>query len=298
MNLLGKIFVVLIFVMSLMFMTMALMVFATHKNWKEEVARTAAEAQQTGQPVGWKARYEQLVAQNQKLQADHLALQKEVVAERTAKAEALAKLQTELSERQKELATAQEQLTQQGAQLAAAVATLKTQEENVNVATAQVQKLTEDIKTQIAMADDLFKKSLELANQLNQANVQLPELKERNEQLAQMLANARLLLSQVGMTLEDPIDRRPPPLEANIEAVSARGDVEVAAGTHDGIRVGHELDVIRDSRFKGRIKITNVTEDRAIGRIMPEFTDQRITRGDTATTKLRALQVKANANPL
>ncbi|MEX2141802.1 MAG: hypothetical protein WD894_21230 [Pirellulales bacterium] len=288
MNLLGKIFVVLIFVMSLMFMTMALMVYATHRNWKQEVARTAAEAQQTGQPVGWKARYEQLVAQNQKLSADHLALQKEVVAERTAKAEALAKLQTELSERRQELAAAQDQLTQRGDQLAHAVATLRTQEENVNVATTQVQKLTEDIKTQIAMVDDLFKKSLQLANQLMQANTELPDLRERNDQLAQMLANARLLLSQVGMTLEDPLDLRPPPLDANVEDVGRDG-VEIAAGSHDGIRVGHVLDVIRDSRFVGKIQITNVEKDRAIGRVMSEHSVQQIKRGDTATSKLSRL---------
>jgi hypothetical protein len=281
MNLLGKIFVVLILIMSLMFMTMALMVFATHKNWKEEISRT--------EPPGWKTRYEQLVQQNQKLSADHQALQKEVVAERTAKAEALAKMQTELSERQQELTNATTQLAQQGQQLAAAVAALQTQEQNVNAATAQVQKLTEDIKAQVALADQLFQKSLVLANELNQANVQLPELKERNEQLAQMLANARLLLSQVGMTLEDPIDLRPPPLEANVENVNARGEVEIAVGSHDGIRVGHELDVLGKTGFLGRIKITNVTQDRAIGRVMPEYSRQRISRGDTATTKLRAL---------
>jgi hypothetical protein len=290
MNLLGKIFVVLILVMSLMFMTMAMMVFATHKNWKQEVVRTVTEAQQTGQPVGWKARYEQLVAQNQKLAADHLALQKEVVAERTAKAEALAKLQTELSEREQQLATARDQLKQQGDQLNAAVATLKTQEENVNAATQQVQKLTEDIKTQIAMADDLFKKSLVLANELNQANTELPNLRERNQQLADMLAKARLLFSQLGMTLEDPIDGRPPPLDANVEGVSSEG-VEIAAGSHDGIRVGHVLDVISNSngRLIGRIQITNVEKDRAIGRVMPEYTDRRISRGDTATSKLSRL---------
>ena len=37
MNLLGKIFVVLIIVMSLVFMTLALAVYATHKNWKDIV---------------------------------------------------------------------------------------------------------------------------------------------------------------------------------------------------------------------------------------------------------------------
>ena len=39
MNLVGKIFVVLIFVMSLVFMAFAMAVYATHRNWREEVTR-------------------------------------------------------------------------------------------------------------------------------------------------------------------------------------------------------------------------------------------------------------------
>ena len=37
MNLVGKIFVVLIFVASIVFMTMGMMVYATHVNWAEAV---------------------------------------------------------------------------------------------------------------------------------------------------------------------------------------------------------------------------------------------------------------------
>ena len=41
MNLVGKIFVVLIFVMSVVFMAFAMAVYATHKNWREVVAALA-----------------------------------------------------------------------------------------------------------------------------------------------------------------------------------------------------------------------------------------------------------------
>ena len=40
MNLVGKILVVLILVMSLVWMSWAVMVYATHQNWKEEITRT------------------------------------------------------------------------------------------------------------------------------------------------------------------------------------------------------------------------------------------------------------------
>jgi len=288
MNLFGKILVFLILIMSVMFMAMALIVYATHKNWKEEITRTPAEAV-AGQSVGWKAKWEQLVAQNQKLTTQNESLQKAVVAERTAKAEALAKMQTELSARLGELGEVQKQLVQRGEQLNAATATLKTQDENVNIATGQVQKLTQDINTQIARVTELFNKSMALNNQLMQANAQLPELREMNDQLAAQNAKARMLLQRSGMTLEDPIDRRPPPLDANVESVSSRGDVEIAAGTHDGIRVGHMLDIVRNGRLVGRIEITDTDEDRAVGRTLREYSIEQIRRGDIATTKLNRL---------
>ena len=43
MNLVGKIFTVLIFVMSLVFMSFAVVVYATHRNWKEVVERPEDE---------------------------------------------------------------------------------------------------------------------------------------------------------------------------------------------------------------------------------------------------------------
>jgi hypothetical protein len=287
MNLFGKILVFLILIMSLVFMTMALIVYATHKNWKEEISRTQAEAG-PGQTVGWKPRWEQLVEQNQKLTTQMESLQKAVVAERTAKAEALAKMQTELSSRLAELTEAQNVLKQRGEQLAQATATLKTQDENVNIATNQVQKLTQDINTQIARVTELFNKSMALNNQLMQANAKLPDLEEMNAQLADQNAKARILLQRFGMNLEDPVDRRPPPLDANVENVGIR-DVEIAAGTDDGVRVGHMLDIVREGRLVGRIEITDADEDRAVGRILREYSVEQIRRGDTATTKLNRL---------
>ena len=175
-----------------------------------------------------------------------------------------------------------------GEQLAQATATLKTQDENVNIATNQVQKLTQDINTQIARVTELFNKSMALNNQLMQANAKLPDLEEMNAQLADQNAKARMLLQRFGMNLEDPVDRRPPPLDANVENVGVR-DVEIAAGTDDGVRVGHMLDIVREGRLVGRIEITDADEDRAVGRILREYSVEQIRRGDTATTKLNRL---------
>ena len=84
------------------------------------------------------------------------------------------------------------------------------------------------------------------------------------------------------------LDRRPPPLDANVENVGVL-DVEIAAGTDDGVRVGHMLDIVREGKLVGRIEITDADEDRAVGRILREYSVDQIRRGDTATTKLNRL---------
>ena len=55
MTLLGKIFTVMIFIMSIVFMSMSLMVFATHKNWR----LAAYNPDSTKGPLGLKQQKDQ-----------------------------------------------------------------------------------------------------------------------------------------------------------------------------------------------------------------------------------------------
>ena len=51
MNLVGKIFVVVILVMSVVFMAFAMAVYATHRNWREVVMRPRSKSARQG-PLG------------------------------------------------------------------------------------------------------------------------------------------------------------------------------------------------------------------------------------------------------
>ena len=78
MNLVGKIFVVVIFVMSLVFMTLAMMVYAMHKNWRDVVVN---EKEEPGKPLGLSRRLQDEQAHNKAL-ADQLdKLKQQVEAE-------------------------------------------------------------------------------------------------------------------------------------------------------------------------------------------------------------------------
>ena len=91
MNLVGKIFVVLILLASTVFMTMGLMVFATHRNWQEEVMAMST----SGGTAGWKERLDTAQKEQARLKADNDKLQTVLDTENKAHLAALAKAETE-----------------------------------------------------------------------------------------------------------------------------------------------------------------------------------------------------------
>ena len=83
MTLVGKIFTVLIFVMSIVFMAFSIMVFATHTNWRERAEKLKGQVTQQ----------EQLVVQ---AKADHDKTKRDLAQEQASRRQALAALQTKL----------------------------------------------------------------------------------------------------------------------------------------------------------------------------------------------------------
>ncbi len=82
MNFIGKIFVVLILVMSVVFMAFAVAVYGTHQNWKEK-------AEQEAQRVA------NLQTTLQEREDEKDQLQKDLDQEKLARKDALAKVETE-----------------------------------------------------------------------------------------------------------------------------------------------------------------------------------------------------------
>ena len=68
MNWLGKVFVVLILLMSIVFMSLAMMVYATHKNWREVIEG----------PNGLAVQLKNEQTENEQLKADYLRRDEEL----------------------------------------------------------------------------------------------------------------------------------------------------------------------------------------------------------------------------
>jgi hypothetical protein len=93
MNWLGKLFVVAIFAMSILFMGFAITVYSSHRNWRDMVTNTTPAP---GKPLGLQRQLSEQQTRNSQLQAQLDAVEKEIAAEAGAHQATLAQLQTEL----------------------------------------------------------------------------------------------------------------------------------------------------------------------------------------------------------
>ncbi len=218
MNLIGKIFIVLIFIMSLMFATFSIMVYTTHVNWRQEILRTPAEVRGAQQP-GYKFQLEQARTENARLNDELASLTNQLNAEKAAKIQALAKSEATIQALSAEKKTIEEQLKAKETELATNTATLQATQTNLSNLTAEVKKLRNDVADSQRETDEQIKKATALTDKLAVATGQLTVLKERNEQLAIDVTKAKQLLPK-GVTLESPVDASTVKVSGQIAAVS------------------------------------------------------------------------------
>jgi multidrug efflux pump subunit AcrA (membrane-fusion protein) len=283
MNLLGKIFVVLIFVMSLVFAAFSIMVYATHTNWRQEIMRTPAEVRGNQQP-GYKHQLEQARAENADLTDQIARLTAQKNAELAAKNQALAKEETMNQTLSKEKATLDEQLKAKDLALAQKSEALRVSSQNEENLTKENKGLRDQIVGVNREIDDHVKKYVAAQDQLTIATGQLTVLKERSEQLAIELTNAKLLLGP-NKTSKDPVDARTIHVAGQVTAVSST-KVELSIGFDDGVRVGQQLDIYRGDKYVGRIKIIDAKPDNAVGSILTEYQQLPIQRGDNVASHI------------
>ncbi len=82
----------------------------------------------------------------------------------------------------------------------------------------------------------------------------------------------------------------PPQVEGVVLKVDPEGKfVEISIGSDDGLRKEHRMHVYRtkpQGKFVGTIEIVEVDADQAVGRILPEFRQGTIQKGDLVAARI------------
>jgi ABC-type Na+ efflux pump permease subunit len=276
MNWLGKVFVVLILVMSVLFMGLAMAVYATHKNWK-----TVSEGLQT--------QLQQATAENEQLKTAHNRRVEELTAEVDAAEQQVRKLEAErvmLADANVQIQTERDQLNQQQRQHIAAVAS--TQALNQGLAT-EVTGLRHQIRTEQQARDASFAKTLDATEQLHQLSGEYENAQERSQQLTKQVAGMRTVMTEGGLNPDTDPGAVVPTVDGVVSQIRRAAGaqlVEVTIGADDGLKAGNTLEVFRGSKYLGRLEILRTSPDKSVGRVDRRFQQGQIQEGDRVATRL------------
>ena len=280
MNWLGKVFVVLILIMSVMFMAFAMAVYATHKNWREVIegpnglARQLQDAQQA----------------NEQLKSEHNRRVEDLTREKEGAEQQLAKLETErvaLDDRNEQIQAELDQHKQQQREHIAAVAS--TQSLNEGLAN-EAGGLRQQIRTEQQARDAAFAKTLEATEAVHQLTGQYESARERSEQLTKQVSGMTQVMHAEGIDPATDPAGVVPTVDGVVSQIRRRAGaqlVEVTIGADDGLKAGNTVEVFRGSKYLGRVEILQTSPDKSVGRVDRRFQQGQIQEGDRVATRLR-----------
>jgi len=286
MNLIGKILVGVIFVMSIVFMTLGIVLYQTQSNWKEKAKKLEADKSQ-------------FQTQNTKLETDIKNLKDEyerLVDELQNDKDKLIAKNQELTDENKTLAGDSIALNQSIDSKTALVASTQKNMSDMRGELLETRKKLETAQTEL---NEVFVAMVDKTNTARAFALELATLKSTYDDLKTELADASDLLTRLGYGDLAPavyLVDVPPRVEGTITDIRPDGSLEINIGRDDGLLQGHKLHVYRDREglqsYLGRIEIIDVKPGKSVGKIMPEYRTGTILRNDNVTAYLS--QVTAN----
>ena len=273
-NVLGKIFVFALFVMSLVLMTFAIAVYSSHTNLQARAKKTQEDLD--------KAKSDAIKS---KQEAERMA--EHVAASEAARDQVIAKFQQALVEKDKELADLRRERSGKLEEMQGELMKLASAEEDLTEARRQLEELQAEARKKQELVDQQLQRAVQLASQLHEKESFLAIANERKAQLEKQVAQARLLLKQSGLSIDSLPKDRVPRIDGFVMAV-VDNSIEVSLGGDDGLQAGHEIEVYRNDQYLGRAIVKTVKPDKAVAVLMKEYSRGIVQRGDKVTTRLKA----------
>jgi hypothetical protein len=272
MTLIGKIFTILIFIMSLLFLGFSINVYQTHVDL--QAAANAAESTT-----------QSLKTQIGLLEDEKTAVENSLKREQVARAYALAALETQVTAIESDLAQKGEIVLATEARASDLADALKIAEQTKSQLTDEVGQLRKDINESQRRTDAFFAQILTLNDEVNHLNSLKTQAIERESQLRNQVGRLTNVVRRNGLDEFSDTANKPPALDGRVTAV--RSDLlQISLGQDDGLRIGHYLDVYRGAVYLGRVKIRETQPSSAVCEIIPKFLKGQIRKDDNVVTNL------------
>ncbi len=277
MNLLGKVLTGVIVVTSLFVMFISVVVYSTHRNFKEDADRLTAKLSASKN-------------QNLQLESKLRSLESQLTGKIEATKQKVALLESERIQLIAENTAAQAELDQlRQEQRANNAAVVSTQTNNESL-TTEVNALRDAIQENQQARNVAVATAIRSTDELHQAQGVLTALRERRTQLVQQLSEKISLLRSHGIDPSTDPQAVVPNVRGIVSAThraAGKQLIEISVGADDGLKPGHTIEVYRGDHYLGRAEILRTEPDRAVGRVIRHFQKGAIQEGDHVATKFR-----------
>jgi len=279
MNLLGKLFIFLIFIGSIMLASFSVVLYSTHTNWRELV-----DGKQ-GQP-GLRQRLQDKEKELADLQKQRDSMETALRLEINNRASQIVALTERIGLLTQENENLRTKNTELADDLVRQVAAVEAATEELRVIRG---RLDEQSKALLTAQNEWVSMSTELAKKMDEAHglaIQLTSFRETASKLAHDYRNAVEVLRLHGLQPDPALypERPPTGVRGFVTEVRPMGNVEISIGTDSGLAKGHQLDVVRvrDGRTNliGKIEVIAPVADRASAKVMPQFRTGTVQVGD------------------
>ena len=278
MTLLGKWFLGFTCFLSIVFMLLALVANASHRNWRDVVLDPE---------TGLKKRIEIIEQTNTQLRDSkdrtQLALDREQASRRTA----LAALQSQLDQVQAVLARTEATAALLEARNTESSQASRSSAQELEKLTEETRKLREQIRTEQEDRDSLFAETLVLTDTMNRLRGIVQQQNDRNGQLMAQVNMFKRVVDLKGIDIHEPLDGAPPERNGSVLVVNRSLKLaEISIGFDEGLRNGHLLDVTRNGQFVTKLRVRKTEPDRAVAEILADYSNGIIQEGDRVDTAI------------
>lgn len=271
MNLVGKIFVGVIALMSVVCLTLSVVSYASHHNWKEKSVELSKQLDDA------KKQQQLLLSQKSDLES-RISSEKQSYL---ASVEALTTKVNNLEQNNQLLLQKNDELQ---ADLDNRLAIIETNNVQIGDLRQQLSVASDDLANAQQLRATYLQDLARTMEKLHELSATNGDLSEKNADLVQLYDEALTVLNQNGLS-SDPADYGDLPqfaVQGTVEVVREGNDglLMISIGSDDGLTEHNKLNVRRGDSYLGKIEVVTLEPNRAVCKVLPEYRQGVIMEGD------------------
>ncbi len=290
MRIVGKIFVVLTLLMSLMLLSFSISVSSWEPHWREIAKRPRSEVG-PGKPLGLEHQLADVEAAVARQENENDRIREEIArADRTNPASPYHhQIQTLVAEalvlKNKNIDDRNDlsQKTSNVRDMTTQVASIQT---NLTKRVADLKTLLVQLRRELALSDDQQKEFVASHDTAQLTSAQYSQNESYRDRTIAEIARGKAALVAHGIDPKSPPEGRAPRVRGVITSLGKRDLIELSIGTDDGLQAGHTVELFRGHKYLGRARVVKTSPDKAVAEVLKEYQKARLQKGDLVATRL------------